>query len=159
MQPMYSTVPVIQFTQTVLVQTIQLSISMLFVLFNPIDRAFSGTTILGQIRPGSDGNDGVLRITQSSSNTGTSPSYWLVSYTEHSFEGGGPTLLQRSSRYIPQPQPTGQWINWPFWQTNILFYAIGWGFRIHWLLCYRGVRPLPTSALGMTLNNLMVRCQ
>ena len=39
-----------------------------------IDRALSVATTLGQSGPGSDGNDGVLRIPQSSSITGTSPS-------------------------------------------------------------------------------------
>ena len=39
--------------------------------------------------PGSDGNEGVLRIPQSSSITGTSPSDCLVSYIGHSFFVGG----------------------------------------------------------------------
>ena len=37
---------------------------------------------------------------------------------------------------------------------------VGWGYRIHWLLHCRGVRPLPPmSVLDTTLNNLMVRFQ
>ena len=36
---------------------------------------------------------------------------------------------------------------------------VGWDCRIHWLHLCRGVRPLPTSVLDMTLNNLMVRFQ
>ena len=36
---------------------------------------------------------------------------------------------------------------------------VGWGYRIHQLLLSRGVRPPPTSALDMTLNNLMVSFQ
>ena len=39
--------------------------------------------------PGSNGNEGVLRIPQSSRITGTSPSDCLVSYLELSFEGEG----------------------------------------------------------------------
>ena len=57
----------IQFTQT-----IQFSISMLLVLFN-----YSITA--GQSEPGSDGNEGVLRIYKSSSTVGMSPSDCLVS--------------------------------------------------------------------------------
>ena len=40
----------------------------------------SGATTMGQSEPGSDGNEGVLRIPQSSSITRTSPSDCLVSY-------------------------------------------------------------------------------
>ena len=60
------------------------------------------------VKPGSDGTEGVLRIPQSSSIAGTSLSDCLVSYTGHSLWGGGLTPLQRSSRCILQPQPTGQ---------------------------------------------------
>ena len=50
----------------------------------PLDRTLSGTTIPGQSGPGSDGYEGVLRIPQSSSITGASPSDCLESYPEHS---------------------------------------------------------------------------
>ena len=40
-----------------------------------------------QGRPGSNGNERVLRIPQSPSITGTSPSDRLVSYPEHSWVG------------------------------------------------------------------------
>ena len=53
----------------------------------PIDRILSGATTPGQSGPGSDGNEGVLRIPQSSSFTGTSPSDCLVSYPGHSLVG------------------------------------------------------------------------
>ena len=52
----------------------------------PIDRALSGATTLGQNGPGSNGNEGVCRIPQGPSITGTSPSDCLVSYPEHSAE-------------------------------------------------------------------------
>ena len=68
--------------------------------------AFSGATTPGQCEPGSDGNKGVLRIRQSFSITGTSPSDCLMSYQGHSLVGLTP--LQRCSRCILQPQPTGQ---------------------------------------------------
>ena len=41
-------------------------------------------TTVGQSGPGSNGNEGVFRITQSF-RAGTAPSDSLVSYTEHSF--------------------------------------------------------------------------
>ena len=49
-----------------------------------MDRALSGATTLGHSGPGSDDNEGVLHIPQSSSITGTSPSDCLVSYPGHS---------------------------------------------------------------------------
>ena len=52
----------------------------------PIDSAVSDATTPGQSGPGSDGNDGVFCITQSSSITGTSPSDCLVSCTGYSEE-------------------------------------------------------------------------
>ena len=70
----------IQFSLTVLIQMIQFSISMQLVLFNPKIGPFSGATILGQSGPGSNGNEGVLRIPQSSCITLTSPSNCFVSY-------------------------------------------------------------------------------
>ena len=46
----------------------------------PIDKTLSGTTTPSQRGPGSDGNEGVFHIPQSSSITGTSPSDCLESY-------------------------------------------------------------------------------
>ena len=46
----------------------------------PIDRTQSGATTPGQSGPGSDGNEGVHDISQSSSITGASLSDCLVSY-------------------------------------------------------------------------------
>ena len=71
-----------------------------------IDRALSGATTLGQSEPGSDVNEGVLRIPQSSSIIRTSPLGCLVSYPGHLL--GCLTSLLRSSRCILQPQLTGQ---------------------------------------------------
>ena len=85
--------------KTVLFQRIQLSISTQFITIWTIDRTLSGTTILGWSEPRSDGNEEVLRIPHSSSITGASPSDCLVSYPGQS--------LQRCSRCILQPQPTG----------------------------------------------------
>ena len=52
----------------------------------PIDMTLSGATTPGQSGPGSDGNEGVLRIPQNSSITGASLSDCLVSHPEHSWE-------------------------------------------------------------------------
>ena len=49
--------------------------------------ALSSATTTGQSGPGSDGNEGVLHIPQSSSIAGTSPSDSLVSYAGHSLVG------------------------------------------------------------------------
>ena len=59
------------------------------------DRTLSSTTTPGQSEPGSDGNKGVLRIPQSSSITGTSPSDCLLSYPGYSLEESSP--LRRCS--------------------------------------------------------------
>ena len=72
-------------SKTVLFQTIQFSISTRFSSIWPIDRNLSGATTQGQSGPGSDGNEGVPCILQSSSITGTSPSDCLVSYPGYSF--------------------------------------------------------------------------
>ena len=69
--------------KTVLFQTIQFSISMQFSSIWPIDRTLSGATTPGQSRPGSNDNEGVFHIPQSSSITGASPSDCLVSCPGH----------------------------------------------------------------------------
>ena len=56
----------------------------------------SGATIPGQSGPGSNGNEGVLRIPQSPSITGTSPSDCLVSYLGHSLGGSYPSAELQS---------------------------------------------------------------
>ena len=48
----------------------------------PIDRTLSGATTQGQSGPGSDGNEGVLHIRQSSNITEASSSDFFVSYPE-----------------------------------------------------------------------------
>ena len=72
---------------------------MQFSSIYPIDRILSGATISKHSEPGSDGNEGVLHIPQSSSMTGTSPSDCLVSYQD-TLWGEGLTPLQRCSQYI-----------------------------------------------------------
>ena len=69
---------------------------MPFSSIQPIDRALSGVTTPGQSGPGSNGNEGVLRIPQSSSITGTPPSDCLVSYIGHSLVGVLPSAELQS---------------------------------------------------------------
>ena len=65
--------------KTVLFQTIQFSISTQFSSIWPIDRTPLGATTLGPRGPESNGNEGVLRILQSSGITGALLSGCLVS--------------------------------------------------------------------------------
>ena len=57
----------------------------------------------GHSRPGSDGNEGVLCIPQSSSITGTSPSDCLVSYPGHSLGGGYYPSAEKQLVYSAAP--------------------------------------------------------
>ena len=70
----------------------------------PIHRTLSSSTTLGQSGLGSNGNEGVLHIPQSSIISGASASDSLVSCPGHSF-AGRVTPQQRFNRYILQPQP------------------------------------------------------
>ena len=51
---------------------------------------------MGESGPGSEGNEGVLRIPQSSSITGSSPSDCLVSYPGHSLGESYPSAEKQS---------------------------------------------------------------
>ena len=77
--------------KTILFQVILFSIST---HFSSIE--LSGATTPGQSGPGSDCNEGVLRIPQSFSITGTSPSDYLVSYPGNSLVGSYPSTEMRS---------------------------------------------------------------
>ena len=79
-----------------------------------IDRTLSGATTPTQSGPGSDGNEGVLRILQSSYIIGASPSDCLVSYQGPGNNGneGGLCILQsthngdsRSDCLVSYPGP------------------------------------------------------
>ena len=102
--------------QTVLFQTNQFSISHLFglilkcqtVLFDVYIGPYQELPLWGQSGHGSNGNEGVLCIPQSCSITWASALDCLVSYLGHSFGGGGClTPVNRCSRCMLQPQPTG----------------------------------------------------
>ena len=79
--------------------------------------ALSGATTPGQSEPGSDGNKGVLRIPQSSSTAGTTPSDCLVSYPGHSLEGGSYPSAEAQSVCSTAPQLTGQ-------QNSVTFHCL-----------------------------------
>ena len=81
---------------------------MQFSSIKPIDRALSGATIPSQSGSGSNGNEGVLRISQSSSLTRISTLDCLVSYTEHSFGGGSYPSVEVPSVYSTAP---ADWAN------------------------------------------------
>ena len=68
----------------------------------PIKRALSGATIQSQSGPGRNGNEGLLRIPQSSIITGTSPSDCLVSYPGHLW-GGSYSSAEVQSIYSTAP--------------------------------------------------------
>ena len=87
-------------------QTIQFSIGTHFNSICPIYRTLSGATTLDQSEPGSDGNEGILCIPQSSSITEASLSDCLVSYPGHLL-WESLTPVQRFSWYILQLEPTG----------------------------------------------------
>ena len=55
----------------------------------PIDRTLSDATTLGQSGAGSNGNEGVFHISQSSSITGASISDSLMLCPGHLLQGGG----------------------------------------------------------------------
>ena len=71
----------------------------------PIDRTLSGAIILGQRRPGSNSNEGVLCIPQSSSITGALPSDYLVSYPGYSLGESYPSAEMLLKYY------SADWIN------------------------------------------------
>ena len=70
---------------TALFQTIQFRIITQFSSIWSIDRTLSVVTTLDQSEPGNDGNEGVLRIPQSTGITEASPSDCLVSYPGNSY--------------------------------------------------------------------------
>ena len=79
-----------------LFQTIQFMINTQFTSVWPLDRTLSGATTRGLSGPGSDGSEGILRIPQSSSITGTSPSDCLVLYPGHSLGESYPSAEMQS---------------------------------------------------------------
>ena len=71
-----------------------------------MDTVLTGATMLGKSGPGSNGNEGVLRIPQSSWTAGTSSSDCLVSYQGHLLGGGSYPSAEKQSVYSTAP------VNW-----------------------------------------------
>ena len=93
--------------KTVLFQTIQFCISTQFSSIWPIDRILSAATIPGQSGPGSDGNERVLRIPQSSSITGSSPSDFF-SVISRTLIGGVLPLYREAVGVFYSPSQLGK---------------------------------------------------
>ena len=89
-------------SKTVPFQTIQFSMNILFSSIWPIDKTLSDATTPGQSGPGSNCNEGVLHIPQSSGITGTPPPDCLVSYPEHSLGKSYPSA-EKQSVYFTTP--------------------------------------------------------
>ena len=75
---------------------------MQFTSIQPIERTLSGATTPGHNGSESNGNKGVLHISQSSSITEASPSDCLVSYPAHSLRGSYP-IVEIQSVYSTAP--------------------------------------------------------
>ena len=73
------------------------------VLFKPWIGPLSGATTSTHSGPGSNGSERALRIPQSSSITGTSPSNCLVSYLGHSLGGGSYPSTEKQLVYSTAP--------------------------------------------------------
>ena len=89
--------------KTVLFQAIEFSISTQLISIQPIDRDLSGNTTPGQSGSRRDGNEEVLRIPQSPSITGTSPSDCLVHTQDTRCGGGAYPSAEKQSVYCTSP--------------------------------------------------------
>ena len=87
-------------SKIVLFQAIQFSICIHFSSIVPIDRTLSGATTPAQSVPGSEVNEGVLCIPQSSKITGTAPLDCLVSYQETCCGESYPTVENQSVYFV-----------------------------------------------------------
>ena len=111
-------------------QTIQFSLCTQFKW--PIGRTKSGSTTPVKNGLGSNGNEGVLRIPQSSSITGVSPSDFLCHIQDSHW--GRITPLRRCSRCILQPQPMG-------WMLSCHIQDTRWGSLTSLQRCSRCILP------------------
>ena len=84
------------------ISSYSVNISTRFSSIWPIGWTLSGATTEGQSGPGSNGNEEVLHIPQSSSISGTSPSNYLVSYLGHSL---GESYLSAKIQSVYSPAP------------------------------------------------------
>ena len=94
----------------------------------PIDRTLSGATILSQSGLGSNGNERVLCIFQSSSITGASPSNRLMSYQGHSLKWGLP-LCRDAVGVFYSPNQLGWYSDWNMIVTTIKMRILVWIYQ------------------------------
>ena len=123
----------------VLFQTVHFSITTQFSSIWSIDRSLPGATISGQGGPGSDVNDGVICILQSSSIIGTSPSDCLVSYPGHSLGGRSYPSAEVQSVYSTAPvdRVKLKWCNCTVAQTRLpLILSERSDFHMFDILCF-----------------------
>ena len=99
----------------------------------PIDRTLSGATSPGQSEPGSDGNEGVLRIPQSSRITRISPSDFLVSYPGHSLGVGGSYSSAKPTEQINKCILVYRWICIYILLNKVLHWKSSWLYWCFWL--------------------------
>ena len=121
-------VSTVSMSKTVLFPIIQFIIST---LFSSIDRTLSGTIAPCQCGPTNDCNEGVRCIPQSSSITGTPPSYYLVSYLGHSLRGAFPLCC----RCILQLQLTGQVPVWVWHSAHDIGNGVNIKLNLSHLTC------------------------
>ena len=119
--------------KTILFQTIQWSIRTQFSFIRPIDKPLSGATTLGQSRPGSDRNKGVVRIFQSSRISWVSRSNCLVFWTTHSLREPYPSA-EKQLVYSAVPNDRAIIVLLSF---NILRTLYVWHTKIHRKLKYK----------------------
>ena len=118
----------------------------------PIDRILLGATTPGQSEPGSDDNEGVLRIPQSSSISGASPSDIFCGISR-TLVREVLTPIQRCSPCILQFQQTESKDGTRLSKLilKIFYYCsdwpIGWGWRICRLHLFRGDGEAPVLEL------------
>ena len=91
-----------------------------------MDRALSDATTPGQSGPGSNGNEGVLRIPQSPSITGTSPSDCLVSYQDTHWRVGLP-LCRGSVSVFYSPSRLGNQL-----KITVIYMPSFLPYNMHW---------------------------
>ena len=89
--------------KTVLFQVFQSRINTQFSSIRPTDRSLSGATTSSQSGPGSDDNEALVCIPESSSITGTSPSDCLMTYPGYSLGGGSYPSAEVQSVYSTAP--------------------------------------------------------
>ena len=89
-------------SKTVLFQTILFTRSTQYNSIWPIDRTLSAATIPDQREPGSDGNEEVLRIPQSSDSAKTSLLDCLVPYQDTRSERSYPSTEKQLVHYTAQ---------------------------------------------------------